>query len=90
MGRRLNLENELTQVFSLVIVSSSVGSSIEMELSMGYVCLWQVRGARRCSKNLFGTRKEGVEVTWTCNYERTWLPCLHEFMTASIQLYIIK
>lgn len=39
---------------------------------------------------VFGTRKEGVEVTWTWNYERPWLPCLHEFMTASIQLYIIK
>lgn len=38
MGRRLNLENELTRVFSLVIVSSSVGSSIKMELSMG-VCV---------------------------------------------------
>lgn len=34
MGRRLNLGSELTQVFSLVIVSSSVGSSIEVELNM--------------------------------------------------------
>lgn len=52
MGRRLNLENELTRVFSLVIVSSSVGSSTEMELSMGCVCLWEVRGAGRYSKSL--------------------------------------
>lgn len=71
VGRKLNLGSELTSLFSDI---SSVGSSIEVEMTMGYVCLWEVRRREwRCSKSFLGSRGERLEVTWTWNCGRPWL-----------------